>query len=385
MQILGIVGGGPSGLYLAYRLLQENCGENDAEIHLFEKEDRVGGRARMDMYHDVHVVTGAGIVRQRDSRLIRLARRLGVSLHKFTTSIIYRDMEDDLWDVSDLHYILPYADRDKTFGMNMAQFFGKDRYRDFKKTVGAMDFDEADVIDTIMDYGFQDNLTGQIMYGIDWDNLLQKLLQRCAQSARFFLHLSTPISAVAKKNRGGFVLNGKWSVNELFWTAPRPSWDILPVQDDDWKDILAGMACQSFLRAYAIPKKTDEARKLYPTTTYMNNPLQRLIPYKDNVYMIAYCDNKNANIVRKKGQDLAWLHTLTGIQWTDPVIYYHQCGTHYFRPLNKNRWRDRNAFLRRACHPARHLYLCGEGLSHNQGWTEGALESVDGVMEIFCR
>jgi len=260
---------------------------------------------------------------------------------------------------------------------------------------GATDFQDADVVDTIYDYGFQDNTPGQIMYGIDWDGLMDAILLECMGHPNFHLHLDTPIHKVIHKDIHKdihkpihkYMINDTWHVDVIFWTAPRPSWGVIPVRTARWKAVMDGVGCQSFLRGYSVPfaRDLEKARKMFPTTTFFpaENPLQKLIPYRKDVYMIAYDDNAAADTVAENGCNRKWLYGLTGIRWRRPRLFYHECGTQFFRPLDQQIWTDRDAFLSDAQNPREGLYVCGEGLSGNQGWTEGALESAEHVLALF--
>lgn len=382
---VGIVGAGPCGLYLAISILQRT---RACRVHLFEASKHIGGRTRMSTYKGVRVVAGAGIVRERDSLLRRLARHYHVKLSPFKTAIQYADPSGE--KITDTLLRLHPIDRRLTFSQNFRRILGDDAYDTFRQMTGATDYENADVCDTILDFGFEDNTPDQTMYGIDWDRLMDALLRACQRFSNFHLHLATSITSVRRLDDDQFSLNhGKWIVDTLFWTAPRPSWSVLPVpMSARWKSVLNGIACQSFLRGYATPKKKDlaRAREMYPHTTYMEytNPVQKLIPYKQDVYMVAYCDNEAADVVHRIG-DADHLHEWTGIHWQKPVYFYHRCGTHYFRPLNTRLWKDRDAFLRYARHPAPGLFICGEGVSRNQGWTEGALESADAVLSVWSK
>jgi len=277
------------------------------------------------------------------------------------------------------------VDRGQTFSENLVRILGEDAYHRFVESSGSTDYQDADVVDTIDDYGFQDNTSGQVMFGIDWDRLMQCMLRACRSHRNFHLHLSTPITSVKRiRGGGGFSLNhDEWIVRDLFWTAPRPSWKLLPIHSKKWRSIMRGVACQSFLRAYSKPTDPVVAQQTFPCTTYMpfGNPVQKIIPYRDGVYMVAYCDNASADAVHKHPENLdRW----TGIRWHTPVVFYHPCGTHFFRPLDTTLWKDRDAFLEYARHPSPHLYICGEGLSRNQGWTEGAIGSVLSVLKPFA-
>jgi len=372
---IGIVGAGPAGLFIALCLLDAGV---RYQIHLFDSSDRIGGRTRMSTYGGVRVVAGAGVVRERDVLMRRLAERFHVPLSRFMTNIQRPSGAIDI--MRTIRRLRPLVDREKTFSENFMRTLGEDAYHRFVESSGSTDYQDADVCDTIDDYGFQDNTGGQVMFGIDWDRLMRSMLRACRSHDNFHLHLSTPITSVRRIRGGGFSLNhDEWIVRELFWTAPRPSWHILPISSKKWRSVMRGVACQSFLRAYSKPIDPVIAKHKFPHTTFMpfGNPVQKIIPYRDGVYMVAYCDNASADAVHKHPEDLSqW----TGVRWHEPVVFYHPCGTHFFRPLDTTLWHDRDEFLRYARHPSPHIYVCGEGLSRNQGWTEGALESVLSVL-----
>jgi hypothetical protein len=60
--------------------------------------------------------------------------------------------------------------------------------------------------------------------------------------------------------------------------------------------------------------------------------------------------------------------------------FYWPVGTHYYKPLDKTKYTNREEFVREAQHPDKCILVVGEVVSRNQGWTEGALESVKAVL-----
>lgn len=381
---IGIVGAGPCGLYLA-RLL---AGSAD-EIHIFESEDTIGGRTRMGCYHGVHVVAGAGVVRARDKLLRSLASECGISLRRFRTRIHYEAIPSrslDEW-VRLLNERRDRLDRRQNFKNNMIRMVGREGLDDFILAAGSTDYLDADVIDTLYDYGFKDNTSGQTMFGIDWDALSTAMVADLHANTR--LHLGAPVVSVKRTQAGISINSGREVVDVLFWTAPRPSWGVITpiVRSKIWSKIMRGVQSQSFLRAYASPLDATHATRaeaLYPSMTFRRrtNALQKTLRYKDDVYMVSYSDNRHADTTNRRITDPQWLEARTGVVWTEPEIYYFRCGTHYFAPLNPY-WEDRDSFLRDAIRPAPGVYLCGEGLSRNQGWTEGALESATLAVQMW--
>lgn len=94
---IAVVGGGPAGVYLSYRL----SSKHGDDICLFEKEDELGGRMKDEVYREtktgknVYVGLGARRVNKRNQNVIKLAKELGISLQvpeKRTQMIHHRGM-----------------------------------------------------------------------------------------------------------------------------------------------------------------------------------------------------------------------------------------------------------------------------------------------------
>jgi nucleotidyltransferase/DNA polymerase involved in DNA repair len=104
--------------------------------------------------------------------------------------------------------------------------------------------------------------------------------------------------------------------------------------------------------------------------------LQKMIPFSKSVYMIAYADNKNAEILQhhkenteenrlffaKKVEEALGIevNTLKIIAIKD---YYWPIGTHYYEPLDKDKYHNRSQFIREAQHPERGMLVVGEAVS----------------------
>jgi hypothetical protein len=176
---------------------------------------------------------------------------------------------------------------------------------------------------------------------------------------------------------------------------------------------LSGVQGQSFMRIYGY--FTGKSRKIMEQyvshTQVVPGKHHRVIPMGKNktgsVYMIVYTDNRAAD-------DLEHLHTNTAdnrkqlatglkvalgmpvdthLEIADILGYYWHEGTHYYTPLNHKKFGSRDEFLWQLQRPftSTHtgdgggvgsggLFLAGEAFSRHQGWVEGALESVDGIL-----
>ena len=64
------------------------------------------------------------------------------------------------------------------------------------------------------------------------------------------------------------------------------------------------------------------------------------------------------------------------LQITALLDFYWPIGTHYYSPLPKNMRMSRSEFIDKAQHPLPNVLVVGEVVAENQGWTEGALDSV---------
>ena len=128
--------------------------------------------------------------------------------------------------------------------------------------------------------------------------------------------------------------------------------------------------------------------------TVVPGPLKKIIPMNSEkgVYMIAYTDNDDAKFLKDrlentpKNRDYFCdvLEDALGIP--DGVLqliaikdYYWPIGTHYYEPL-KGPYKNRKEFIKKAQNPMPGMLVVGEMISMNQGWTQGALESVEAVV-----
>lgn len=404
---VAIVGAGPAGLYAARLLLLH--GPPTIRVIVIEACRNAGGRTRMARYHDRWIPRGAGVVRARDRLLRRLCRDLRIDLRPFRSTV--RIVDDRLNEVSSGESIVPSFlsamksrradwDRCRSFRENAVRLLGAEAYHRFVHAAGYTDFERADVVDTVDDYGFEDTVSGAHFLTIPWNSLVETLLKDLKKNPRFHLILGSPVRSVSIGSSHRIrVCYGTASdriqieADAVLWTAPRPSWAILDrairraapdrVTRSSWWAVMQQVACQPFVRAYARAVDPSAAAARFPSTTHLDpsNPLQKIIPMGSSIYMVAYADNRHAATAHRqwKTDRSAFPQFLRkwmgGLAWRgDAVLYYYSCGTHYFRPLRH--FPSREAMLRSAMNPLLGIYLCGEGLSRNQGWTEGALESA---------
>lgn len=107
--------------------------------------------------------------------------------------------------------------------------------------------------------------------------------------------------------------------------------------------------------------------------------------------MIAYNDNFNASLLMKyqentkQNRHLYELLLVESLKISNEKIkiltlqsYHWNIGTHYYKPFDHKIF-NYDKFIYEAQHPEPNILVVGECVSRNQGWTEGALESVENI------
>lgn len=411
-----IVGAGMAGLYAAYLHLStlkrppsgavmskqsaadcalRNCVCPSSSFLVLEKQKSLGGRAGNDTFFGAQVVTGAGIGRKsKDKLLYRLLRDLGVGTTEFMVRPHYSPiiLKNDIKQTMEL-LRKEYVKRQQlqqphqqppasTFKQFATSVLGKSDYDNFVVSSGYSDYENEDAHETLFFYGMEDNACCWKAFTVPWHDLVTKLYETIGPQ---HFKLGCGVASL-RRTETGFLIKTDTS---LSFTCNQC---ILATAIDTVQKLLPKMPIykhvrgQPFLRVYA---KFDKAsiplmKEAVPSFTVVPPPLQHVIPMNADlgVYMIAYCDNKNAtslpqnNTKEVRDMYVALLEKFFGISGLHIVAiknYFWQIGTHYYAPLAANKRPD---FLRQIQHPDTGLFVVGEAVSRNQGWVEGALESV---------
>jgi hypothetical protein len=145
------------------------------------------------------------------------------------------------------------------------------------------------------------------------------------------------------------------------------------------------------------------AKATQQTSVIVNNQVKRIIPINldSGIYMVVYSDNSNAEYMKEhvQGNDSKsreWLCRkleqalglpLDTLNMTAIKKYYWHEGTHYYIPFGENigsTTREHSflayeTWITKAKNPEGGIYVVGEMISRDQGWVEGALQSVENV------
>lgn len=360
-----IVGAGIAGLVMAWELEQRNP---DARIVILEKNHGLGGRLRMGEFEGRPVVRGAGVGRaDKDHLLMQCLADVGmetvVKIGKSTTPFpcdllgIVRDLQKRSFD--------RHSEDFETFYRRH-----RDDFEAFCVCVGYTDFTRADIVDTLEDYGFDDCLPQFRYFAIDWDELIRRLAARLVRTE---IHCDTRIARIDPLSRCCWTESGRRyrCRRQIIMATTRSGLDTIENMSEFFSRQIATIHAQPFLRMYARLSSPLGIQ----STTKTENALQKILPMNDQeaVYMLSYSDNEHARrVYRHKDlvEDLVRPRTIL-----QSKSYYHREGTHYYSPLPRD-WTCREDFIRYVQHPHPNLVIVGEMISRNQGWTEGALESI---------
>ena len=362
-----IIGGGISSLYSAY-LLKKNYPK--IKYTIIEKSDECGGRVRMSNLGDVKLPTGAYFTRvDKDRVLMKLLKDLDIKIDPYVLDIDYSFKESDVDKlVNKLKKALPKYDRSKLKFKEFAKdVLGKD-YDNFINMMGYTDFENADINDTLSNYGFDDNIPGYKIVNVDWSKVVDKLVSFIGSENIVF---NTEVKSIKEKN-GGFLINSKYKCDGV----------IIGVTINVLKNLLDNkiynqIESQKFIKVFAKSKDLDIDKY-----TVVDSEIRKVIPIKDDVYTIAFSDNKDAVSIKSKNnnyfEELLSNHFNKDIKITNVKKFFWEEGTHYYKPLPIE-YKSRKEFIKEAQHPKDNIWVVGEVVAEKQGWVEGALSSVEKI------
>jgi hypothetical protein len=362
-----IIGSGISSLYAAY-LLKKNYPK--IKYTIIEKSGECGGRVKMSNLGDVKLPTGAYFTRvDQDKTLLKLLKDLDIKLNPYVLDIDYSFKESDTNNLlAKLKKSLPKYDRSKIKFKEFAKdVLGKD-YDNFIDMMGYTDFENADINDTLFNYGLVDNLPGYEIANVDWSKVIDKLVSFIGAENIIF---NTEVKSIKEKN-GSFLINSKYECDGV----------IIGVTINALRNLLSNkiynqIESQNFIKVFAKSKDLDVDKY-----TVVDSELRKVIPIKDDVYKIAFSDNKDAISLKSKSDSyfkkLLSDHFNKDIKITNVKKFFWEEGTHYYKPLPIE-YKSRKEFIKEAQHPKDNIWVIGEVVAERQGWVEGALSSVEKI------
>lgn len=394
-----IIGSGMSGLYSAYTI-QKKSPETSFLILEKYKKNWIGGRTSNDHFYGSEIVTGAGIGRKKKDKLLyNLIKKYNLPTHDFPVHPKLVNSFENI-DVKEMIQSLQkeyihYKNKSLTFKEYAKPILGEEKYKKFIISLGYTDYENEDAFETLFHYGLEDNTCCWTAFHVPWKQLVLSLYHSIGEKHFKFSNKVISIEPNTKNGHSHVVHteNGKhYFCNKVIIATTIDSVrQLLPMS------IYNNIEGQPFLRLYAKFNKssTQILKKYIQGFTFVSTSLQRIVPIdpENGVYMIAYNDNKNAlalkeHLENNKENHLYYENLLEktlnipsdSLHILSLKPFYWKIGTHYYKPLDKKLYKSREEFIDKAQHPTNNILVVGEMISLNQGWTEGALESVKSVV-----
>jgi len=369
---IAIIGSGIAGLYLGYQLKKRGI-----DFDIYEKNSIIGGRVKVLNFEGFDVNAGAGILTiEKDKRMIQLCRELKIKLVEYTQKVGYTFEPIDVVKITRL-LKRKFKEENLRSQLTFSEFgrkvLGKFLYNRFTLTMGLTDYEDADIVDSLYNYGFDEYVSGVKNYSIKWKMLLMKL----RNILKKHIHLSSNVKTIHR------VGDGKFLVKRKFYDKVVIATNIDGVRKFLRNKIYRGIGGQVFARLYVKLDRPIENIEGYLVT---EKPFQKIltIDAKKCIYMISYADNAIAKRWKKVNIKPTVRSGLKKIFGTDFRVLKHRLvywniGTHYFKPLPKE-FKSRKEFLKVAQNPSENIYVIGEAVSNRQGNCEGAVQSVENVL-----
>lgn len=382
-----IVGGGIGGLYAAYTFIQKYP---TARVLVLEKNNRFGGRIYTENFCGTEILLGAGILRKdKDIYWLKLLQELNIQYQEFPVQINYAQNIHPVNNQFIFNFLREKYNLQKhvTFKKYALKILGKTRYNQFIDTIGYTDFEEDDAYEVLNRYGLEDTISGWTGIGVKWKLIIDKIL-KFLKDKNVATKKNQEIQKIEKQN-DKYILDSKYATSKLILAT-----DINGIQSLVSNPIYADIKGQSFIRVYAkFDKRSNEIMKqLVPTYTVVKQPLQKIIPisHEKGVYMIAYADNDSADYLKpyldinnkKIFEQIIKENLNVDVKILKMRGYYWNIGTHYYTPL-KHGYKTREEFIEKIQRPYRNMWIVGEAVSYDHGWTHGALDSVECIKDEF--
>jgi len=400
-----IIGSGMSGLYSAFNIKKYSP---NTSFLILEKHKKLwlGGRTSNETFHGVTVVTGAGIGRKdKNPILIKLMNELNIHYDEYESIMNYSNLIKPIDIIKFINILkIEYKKHPELHNKTFKEFFikilGEKLYKQFIMSAGYTDYENADVYETLYNYGMDDDKGGWIGLRIPWKQLVLSLYDKIGSNHFKF---SSDVISINKINEKPCLFQIKTENNKIYYSNKV----IIATTISGIKKLVPGASNknsiyqeihgQPFLRLYAkFDKKSSEIMKKYISSyTIVPGPLQKIIPMDQNkgVYMIAYSDNNNATYLNKyltnSIKNRVFFCDLIeqsldipkgSLKIIDIKEFYWPIGTHYYEPLKREEFDSRDDFVYEVQHPEKGMLVVGEAVSRYQGWVEGALESVHSAL-----
>lgn len=365
-----IAGGGLAGLYMAYRLAKRY---QNAKLDIYEAKDRLGGRIFTKVLSSTSSIElGAGRFNKNHKRVWKMLKELslehlavpvprtktqyvkdGIPMRIDTNALLYNAF-------SKLKQVARTKLKTMTLRTALRDVYEDSVVEDIIFSVGYDDiFDKNNAYNGMMslERDLLDDNTYYVLQG-GLNQIIDRLAHLLAETGRVNIHLNHSIDRPPSQG-----------TNSVFIDATNMKLSTSPVSG-------------SLMRIY-VKWPTSWFKTIPRTTT--NNPIRQFIPVdpKHGIAMAVYCTDKWAsywNLVAHNPISLEntilrflremfprYAHKITRPTWVRPA--YWPAGAHYWPSTSNPKYTTPSNTLGEAWSPNYH------------GWMEGALETVDQLMQ----
>ena len=334
---------------------------------------------------------GGGIIRENDKHLIKLIDELGIKKDEFISEISETKENKDKINKIIEEIKEKYKEQTSSVTEFILRELGYDKYNTFLKLTEFTDFQHQTIKTFIENYPINDlKRESKKYYFTDWKKLLLKLVEPSFKKNKLKLgEIVYKINYDIKKI-GTISLNKHkniYNFDKIIFATTLTS-----IKELLGENISKNIRSVEFFRVYAKFSSGNPFKNKIVSKT----PCHYIIPHNKDICMIVYADSINCkwwknNTNFEKNKIIALLNYLmpkicdeyeekTGdkieknlIKIEDIIFQYWIDGIHYF-------FDDKiksNLF-----NPRKDVFICGEINSNNQGWTEGAIESVNKLLNL---
>jgi hypothetical protein len=391
-----IVGGGFSGLYLAYKLQKANY-----HVLLIEKDTSLGGRMYTEETtidgQELFMESGAGVIRNDEEDMVALLKELDIpcSFWKGSTKIIYHHQDKN--EILDYNYdkilkeICKNTSNEQTFMQVLEQ-----SHVDVKEKIGVMigttysELFHTNAKDVCEENDFNEFLLNnghEFGKPKSWNVLVRKLEQEILQTGGKILK---DTSVVEIKNHTIITNRDKeYSFDHLIVTCPYHFVKEikLPQSLRSWSDLMDIVHHETdYLRIYSFFEEPIQIETKIAT----NLAVRRIIPLGPQLVMTVYTDGTDARDIYELSKDQQQLNIYIRdeleklLEQKIPRIkknwtFFWEKGIANWNPSPYSV----QQLVQMTRDPVENIYFCGDTYSLHPGWLEGAIGSCQFILDEF--
>lgn len=385
-----IIGAGMAGLYFAYRLEKMAI----TNYLILEKNNYIGGRVFATDFHDTKINLGASIIGIYNKHLIKLCKDLNIGLNDSygDYNLIFKDGDKHWFNkkVKEMYEIFKKKNDenyvDETFITFLKKNLNEDEVERYLEHIEFFDYLTASTKCTFENYPVDDMYLGRYLYHTikgGWSVLVKKLLEYVKEKKIILENLVTEIEF----NNNSY----KITTDKAIYFSKK----IVFATDINIKNIkIKGFSIPEFINLIGsmdyVRLYTRHENHNLTKSVMGNNFLRKMIPIGKNIIMSSYTENifakKLAEAINSSTDKIKTINEFISIflngsfdvspikKDSDYIFKYWEHGSHYYKPGYEY---NKSYFI----NGEKNLMICGEIISKSQGYVEGAISSVDDLMD----